>query len=271
MPELPEVETIAKQLDAVLVGRVFESITVYREKSAQSELGVLEGKRVWGVGRKAKTIIIKLQATSNRRQVLFLLIHLKMTGQLIFQLQATGDKPQATRVVGGHPTLDWVNELPSKHTRIEARFTDGSRLFFNDQRVFGWWRVVTSDKLQATSDKLPPDVVDQGFTVEYLTQVLKKSHRAVKLVLLDQSKIGGLGNIYVGDALWKAGAKPTRRAATLKRTEIQRLHRACVEVIERGIVVGGASESTYKHINGMGGNIRKNFWCISGRGETVFA
>jgi formamidopyrimidine-DNA glycosylase len=160
-----------------------------------------------------------------------------------------------------------VNELPSKHTRIEAGFTDGSRLFFNDQRVFGWWRVVTGDKLQATMTSCLRMLLIREFTVGYLTQVLKKSHRAVKLVLLDQSKIGGLGNIYVGDALWKAGAKPTRRAATLKRREIQRLHKACVEVIERGIVVGGASESTYKHINGMGGKYQEEFLVYKRTGE----
>jgi formamidopyrimidine-DNA glycosylase len=171
------------------------------------------------------------------------------------------------QVYGGHPTADWVRELPSKHTRIEAGFTDGSRLFFNDQRVFGWWKIVTSNQLSVISKQLPPDVVDLGFTVEYLTSVLKKSQRAVKLVLLDQSKVGGLGNIYVGDALWKAGAKPTRSAATLKRTEIQRLHRACVEVIERGIVVGGASESTYKHINGMGGKYQEEFLVYKREGK----
>jgi formamidopyrimidine-DNA glycosylase len=110
MPELPEVETIAKQLDAVLVGKVFETITVYREKSAQSELGVLVGMRVLGVSRKGKMIIIKLQATSNRKQALFLLIHLKMTGQLIYD-----DPPsrKATEGEAGQLIFDQKLQIPN--------------------------------------------------------------------------------------------------------------------------------------------------------------
>jgi formamidopyrimidine-DNA glycosylase len=264
MPELPEVETIARQLNVVLPGKTIKSVEVLREKSIVGLRERLIDQAIKHVGRRAKMIVIELdslQGTVNSEQPV-ILIHLKMTGQLIYQPKAftPGVKAAYTpgvvnsRIVGGHPTADWVNQLPSKHTRVIIKFTDGSTLFFNDQRVFGWVKIATRDSWLAIREKLPPDVVDKEFTVEYLTKVLKKSTRAVKLILLDQSKMGGMGNIYVNDALWEAGTKPTRRGSTLKTREINRLHRAMLEVIKNGIAAGGASESTYKHIDGLGGH-----------------
>jgi formamidopyrimidine-DNA glycosylase len=276
MPELPEVETIARQLNAVLPGKTIESVRVLREKSFKGETTKLHGLSIRVVHRKAKNIILEFDSAE-----LVMLIHLKMTGQLIYQIPGTRHQTPdirnqileknyksktgrwslvtGNRVVGGHPTPDWVNELPSKHTRAMIMFTDGSRLYFNDMRVFGWIRIISNFQFSIFKQRLPPDVVDPEFTVSYLTKVLKSSKRPVKLVLLDQAKVGGLGNIYVNDALYLSGTKPTRRANSLRRAEIERLHEACVQVIARGIEVGGASESTYKHINGMGGKYQEEF------------
>jgi len=248
MPELPEVETIVRQLGQVLPGRTITRVKVYREKSAPTELSSLSGRTVTTVKRKAKMFYL-----SFRDWNCHLLGHLKMTGQLVFR--DTGGK----QIFGGHPTPDWVEQLPSKHTRIEIEFTDTSMLYFNDQRVFGWLKIVENDELLKLIMKLPPDVVEPAFTVEYLTSVVKKSQRALKLVLLDQSKIGGLGNIYVNDALWLAHTKPTRKAKTLTKTEIVELYKALVTVIERGITLGGASETNYVHITGLGGKYQEEF------------
>ena len=255
MPELPEVETIARQLNQVLPGRVIKSVQVLREKSFVGGKQEVFRLKISKVGRKAKNIIIEFT-----NQDLVILIHLKMTGQLIFM---EGKK----RVVGGHPTADWVNDLPSKHTRVIIKFIDGSTLFFNDMRVFGWVKVV--GKLQWLEDrkKFPPDVIDPEFTLKYLTEVLKRSSRAVKLVLVDQTKIGGLGNIYVNDALYLSHTKPTRKANSLEVAEIGRLHKASVRVIKRGIEVGGASENTYRHKNGMGGEYQEEFLIYKRVGE----
>ncbi|OGV95694.1 DNA-formamidopyrimidine glycosylase [Microgenomates group bacterium RBG_16_45_19] len=262
MPELPEVETIARQLQQVLPGRKIKSVQVLREKSFVGESEILVGRKIRRVTRKAKMVAVELD-----REDLVLLIHLKMTGQLIFQ-----DKGR--RVVGGHPTEDWVNSLPSKHTRVIIGFTDGpaspagrSKLFFNDMRVFGWIKIATSDEWLATGRTLPPDVIDPEFTVGYLKGVLKRSTRPVKLVLLDQAKIGGLGNIYVNDALYLTQTKPTRKANSLKPAEIKRLHQTCVQVIKRGIEAGGASENTYKHINGLGGQYQEEFLVYKREGQ----
>ena len=206
MPELPEVETVVRQLDKVLSGRVIKDIEVLREKSAMSDLGQVEGKKIKKVTRKQKMIVMEFKESD-----LKLLVHLKMTGQLIYDqnLHELSNKKQSDeRVVGGHPSSDWVDELPSSHTRIIITFKDKSKLFFNDQRVFGWMKVVDEGGWENIVNRLPPDVVDEAFTKDYLVNVLSRSGRAVKLVILDQQKMGGMGNIYANDALWLSRINP---------------------------------------------------------------
>lgn len=241
MPELPEVETISNQLETVLKGKTFSGVKILRDKSAQTDLSLLLGKKIKKVGRLAKQIKIDLENVDET-----LLIHLKMTGQLVYQ-------KSKKRVVGGHPTGDWVNKLPSSHTRIVVKFDDGSMLFFNDQRVFGWWKLVSKKGLKAIKSKLPPDVIDKEFSVDYLKNILSRSKRAVKLVILDQQKMGGMGNIYANDALWMAMINPNKSANKLKNKEIINLHKQMVKVLSEGISMGGASISDYVHVSGKGG------------------
>lgn len=245
MPELPEVETISKQLNLVLKGKIFSDVEVLREKSAQTDLSKIIGKKIKKVGRLAKQIRIELEGLDET-----LLIHLKMTGQLVYQ---NSNK----RVVGGHPTKDWVNKLPSSHTRIMIRFSDGSNLFFNDQRVFGWWKLVSKKDLEIIKSKLPPDVIDKRFSKEYLKNVLSRSKRAIKLVILDQQKMGGMGNIYANDALWLAKINPNKPANVLTDREIKELHKQMVKVLKEGISLGGASISDYVHVSGEGGGYQE--------------
>ena len=272
MPELPEVETIRRQLSNVLVGQTIQDIVVRREKSfphfaeaTRGRQGII-GKEIVGVGRKAKVLIIDLEDD------LHLLVHLKMTGQLIYQelgirnqelgnIQFTDHKPHfkvGGRIVGGHPTDDWVKTLPTTHTRVIITLDRGI-LYFNDMRVFGWIKLVDSDQWLVVSEKLPPDVIDSEFTSEYFIKQLKGVRRSIKIVLMDQAKIGGVGNIYANEALWMAGIDPRRAANSLTDQEVKRLYRAVKEVIAEGIRWGGASESTYKHINGLGGKYQEHF------------
>jgi formamidopyrimidine-DNA glycosylase len=256
MPELPEVETVARQLDSALKGKKIATIAIHRQKSASSSLDALLGKKIISVFRKAKYLCFDFDATETS-----LVAHLKMTGQFIYV--PTSGK----RVVGGHPTADWVDALPSNHTRIVMGFADGSTLFFNDMRVFGWMKVITIDERTAMINDLPPDVIDPEFTIRYLSSVIRKSTRAIKLVILDQTKMGGMGNIYANDALWLAKINPSKSAQTLSKKEIISLHRAMRKVLLRGIELGGASESTYKHINGMGGKYQEEFLIYKKGGE----
>lgn len=250
MPELPEVETIARQLNRVLPGKVIAAI--------EGGDWPVVGKRIAGTERKQKIVAITLSGGG------ILLIHLKMTGQLIY----VGNK--AERIVGGHPTKDWVGQLPSKYTRATIYFTDGSRLFFNDQRKFGWMRWVDSDQWSVMSGKMPPDVVDETFTEAYLRSVLRRSTRAVKLVILDQAKMGGMGNIYANDALFVAKIHPKTPSNQLKSDAVKRLYEAMRVVINKGIETGGASYSHFVDIEGMGGHYQDHFLVYDREGEPCF-
>ena len=247
MPELPEVETIRRQLNEVLVGKKIERVEVLREKSFGGDPKKLVGWEVSRVDRKSKLIEIYFK---NKEEVV--IIHLKMTGQLVFV-------DEEKRVVGGHPTADWVSSLPSKHTRVMLDFVDGSKLFFNDLRVFGWMRVVNKEKYEKEMRKTSPDVTEKEFSLEYLTEVLKKSRKAVKLVLMDQEKIGGLGNIYANEALYLANIMPDREADSLSSLERKKLLIAIREVIGRGIKYGGASAANYVDTKGLGGTYQDHF------------
>lgn len=252
MPELPEVETVARQLAGVLPGKVVKKVV-----GRQVEIS---GKQIIGVSRKQKIVVIELDSAE------VVLVHLKMTGQLIVVPSPSSLVP-SERIVGGHPTADWVGSLPSKHTRVTIEFTDGSKLFFNDQRKFGWIRLVDSDQWAAVSGKMPPDVVDETFTVEYLAQVLSRSRRAVKLVILDQDKIGGMGNIYANDALNLARINPKTPANQLKTDAVKRLYSAMKTVIAKGIETGGASYSHFVGIEGVGGHYQDHFLVYGREGE----
>lgn len=247
MPELPEVETVRRQLSEVIVGKTIKGVEVRRSKSFVGEPDVLIGKKIEKVSRQAKVIEIYLK---NSKQIL--LVHLKMTGQLVYL-----DKKR--RVYGGHPTPDWIGELPSKHTRVVIDFSDGGKLFFNDMRVFGWLKLTEKEKYEETKSRVAPDVIDKHFTDEYLASVLANRKKPVKLVLLDQEKIGGIGNIYANDALFLAKIKPDRKAASLEKKEITKLHKALVEVIEKGIKYGGASAANYVDLRGLGGSYQEHF------------
>lgn len=259
MPELPEVETIVRQLQRVLPGRTIVKVAILHTKTFEGDAQVLKNKTIESITRRAKMTLITFKNSK-----LILAIHLKMTGQLIF---VPNSAVKAKRIVGGHPTPDWIQSLPSPYTRASISFSDGSVLYFNDQRLFGWIRIMTRDWWLATSYKLPPDVIDPEFTTQYLSKVLNKSTRAVKLVILDQAKMGGMGNIYANDALWLAQINPAKPAHTLSKIEIVALHQAMQRVLFRGIELGGASESTYKHINGMGGKYQEEFLIYKKEGE----
>jgi len=257
MPELPEVETIRKQLSTVLKGRIIKKIDVLRNKSFIGNPDVLKGWVVDDIGRKAKVLEIYFKGKND-----LVIVHLKMTGQIVF---ADKDK----RTVGGHPTSDWVNALPSKHTRVIWTFKDGSMMYFNDMRVFGWMKLVKKDTYEIVANGKPPDVTDKEFNFEYLKRVLSGSSKAVKLILVDQEKIGGVGNIYANDALFLARVMPTRSANTLNDIEVKRLEKSLKKVISLGIKYGGSSAADEKYVDifGLSGKYQEHFLVYERKGQ----
>ncbi|MDZ7586481.1 MAG: bifunctional DNA-formamidopyrimidine glycosylase/DNA-(apurinic or apyrimidinic site) lyase [Patescibacteria group bacterium] len=247
MPELPEVETLKRQLEKVIKNQQVLEVQVLREKSFQGAKKEVVGKKIKGVERRAKLLIIALEGS-------FLVVHLKMTGQLVYVAE------NQSRVAGGHPTADWVKELPSKHTRVILRLEKGT-LFFNDQRVFGWIKVVKEQELRLMLAKFGPDIISKEANKIHLKKILASSGRMVKLILMDQTKIGGLGNIYVNDGLFYAGIDPKTRGKQLaeKSKKLDKLFIGLKRVVGMGIRYQGASETNYVHLNGMGGKYQEHF------------
>ncbi len=255
MPELPEVETVARQLRKVLLDRKIAKVEVFKAKSFAGNVEEITGSSVKEIRRRSKIIQILL---SNN---LSLLIHLKMSGQLIFD---DGKR----RVGGGHPTADWVQALPSKHTRVMLTFSDGSHLYFNDQRIFGWIRVANDEILEENFKDLAPDVIDSEVTTEYLYQKSQKRKMPIKQFIMDNTIVAGVGNIYACDALNLAKIAPTRPANELGKSEVEKLLKAMRTVVELGIEMGGATaHGEYVNVEGLAGKYQNVMRVYGKKGE----
>jgi formamidopyrimidine-DNA glycosylase len=246
MPELPEVETIRRGLLRKIKGKKIKGIDIRFPKIFIGDKNKIINKEIIDIGRTAKVLEIIFNNDCS------LLIHLKMTGQLIYQNK--GEK-----LVGGHPQKVYEQPLPHKHTHIIYHFNDGSKLFFNDLRKFGWNKVVKTEQVKNIlgPDKFGPEPLSKEFTEEYLRDIFDRSGKKIKEVLMDQKKISGIGNIYSNEALYWAGILPTRSANSLSENEIKKLKKAIEKVIKLGLKYGGSSENTYVNIEGQKGNYMK--------------
>lgn len=241
MPELPEVETIVRKLALVLPGQVIKKVTLFHPKTFHGDSTSLVGLKVENITRRAKIMRFNLSDGRN------LVVHLKMTGQLIY---VDGE----LRLGGGHPTADWVHDLPSKHTRVMVEFEQGKTLFFNDQRLFGWMKLVTDEEVAALYSGLGPDVTDPALTTDYLVEAFRRKSVPIKVAIMDNAIMCGLGNIYACDALNLAKIHPQRPAKSLSETEVDRLLKASQETLTKGIELGGTTfDGKYVDVDGFAG------------------
>jgi formamidopyrimidine-DNA glycosylase len=219
MPELPEVESVARALrDASLIGKKIVSIKVFCSKMPQSLVGSLLGRHLINISRRGKYLHFLFDPNMS------LIVHLRMTGQF-------------------------------KHERVNFAFCDGPLIAFYDTRRFGTFDL-TLDPDRFFS-KLGPEPFDPCFNGEELLQRLSNHNRAVKSSLLDQYVVAGIGNIYADEALWIAKIHPMRPSCSLTREECERLYQAIYRVLEKGIENGGTSlgdaTSNFHHLNGKRG------------------
>lgn len=254
MPELPEVETVARRLSSLVCGKTINNIAVHRPTSFAGEIAPLRGSEITQVSRRAKLIRFHLDNGMN------LLSHLKMTGQFIY----VDDK---MRVGGGHPTADWVSELPTKHTRVVMNLSDNADLYFNDMRVFGWIRALTDEQIAAEFLKYGPDVIDPAVTPEYFYEKLSRTARPIKIALMENKIVAGVGNIYASDALNMAQINPARPAKDLSLEEAGRLLKSAQAVINLGIKTGGATIDNYKNVDGFAGQYQDHVLAYGREGE----
>ncbi|NCN07515.1 DNA-formamidopyrimidine glycosylase [Candidatus Falkowbacteria bacterium] len=253
MPELPEVETLRQQLANVVIGKKIKSVTVSWPKmvsplSVESFTKQLIGHKIIAVDRRAKMLVFKLSSDNKNNSGEFLSVHLKMTGQLIF-------RPQIGQlVIGGHPQKDGGKDLPNKHTHIIITFSDGSVLYFNDMRKFGWMRLVTSDQLNVIFKNYGVEALSSDFDFKYFKSIIDRyTNRKIKQILLDQTLVAGIGNIYADEACFATGVLPTRLAKNISDLEIKKLLTHIKRILKLSILKKGTSYSTYVNLDGGSG------------------
>jgi formamidopyrimidine-DNA glycosylase len=260
MPELPEVETIVKGLRPAISGQTISEMEVVLPKTlwldnirttGQVEINqakaLIEGKTITSITRRGKMIIVHISDD------IVMLIHLKMTGQLIFI------DPHHQRIAGGHPNADMVNQLPVKSTRLIFRFTNGSTLYFNDQRQFGYVKILPI----AVLDEHPaykvygPEPLTNDFNEHYFSSVINQHPKIkIKQMLLDQSIIAGVGNIYADESLFMAKIHPATSAGHLSESQIKNLLNSVKEVLAAGLKYGGTSSQHYVDAHGQQGTMQ---------------
>jgi formamidopyrimidine-DNA glycosylase len=244
MPELPEVETIKRGLYSRIIGLRITDVKVENIKSFQGNPKQIIGKKIIDVQRRAKNIRIKLEGDLN------LLFHLKMTGQLIYL-------DQKERLAGGHPSHDWHDKLPNKHTRIVFVFDNESKLFFNDMRKFGWCKVLSDEQIENTFTKFGPEPFTKQFNVQYLFCRAQNSPGwNIKQFIMDEKIIAGIGNIYANEALYLARIHPLTKVKYLKEKDWEKLRSCILKVLEEGIKYGGTTDSDYVDIEGKKGGMQ---------------
>lgn len=268
MPELPEVETIARDLSGHLAGRRIEAVEVLAEKTVWPAPAVfkagLVGRKIAKVGRRGKLIIISL-SPARAGAPDYLLIHLKMTGQLIYS-------DRRTRIAGGHSLTKAATgdaavggTLPNRHTRAVLTLSGGGRLFFNDLRRFGYLKLTSGSELEKIlARSYGPEPLTPEFSLAAFAAVLKGKTTKIKALLLDQTMIAGLGNIYVDESLYAARLKPQRSAGSLRPAEVKALWQAINRIIRQAVKYRGTTFSDYRDSSGRAGNFSR-FLKVYGR------
>lgn len=262
MPELPEVETTTRGLRKTVLGLTIKDVwTDLRSMDRRKIHSVaspdffkvfkkdVSGKKIISVERRAKNILINL---SNKKTIL---VHLKMTGHLMYGKYGYDKKINKWKAVEDGPLQDPFNQ----YIHVLFSFTNGKHLAFSDMRKFG--KVVLLDTKTAHEtahlEGLGPEPLEKDFTYTIFKQRLsKKPNGKAKTTLMDQTVIAGIGNIYSDEILWRAGVHPERRVEKITEPELKLIFKAIKETLAKGIDFGGDSMSDYRNIEGLPGKFQ---------------
>ncbi|BBA78998.1 formamidopyrimidine-DNA glycosylase [cyanobacterium endosymbiont of Rhopalodia gibberula] len=256
MPELPEVETVRKELNRLTLGITIRGGEVLLNRTLAHPLSVTEfltnitNVTVNGWERRGKYLLGRLKKESGENGG-FLGIHLRMTGQLL-----------------------WLNQLEPQqtHTRLRLFCGKDKELRFVDIRTFGrlWWVPPNQNPeiIITGLKKLGPEPFSEEFSLGYLIEKLRISQRNIKTLLLDQGIVAGLGNIYADEALFKSGIRPTIMAKNLNHKQLQKLRRSIIEVLKEAIEKGGMTFSDFRGLTGTKGNYGRIAWVYGRTGES---
>jgi len=253
MPELPEVEVVRLFLDSHLINKTISNLEILTSKSFIGDPKLVKDQKIVKTSRIGKQLSLYLGNN------LILLFHLKMTGQIILG-----------EFVFGHPTpKEDKSNLPNKSTRLVFTFSDGSKLFFNDQRKFGWVKLLTPNELIDYQKNLGLDILSSKFTPKYFYQQIQTTSRPIKSVLLDQNKFAGIGNIYANDSLFLTKINPSTPSNKINFTKASTLCHFLKKIMIDSIKAGGstAKDNKYVHPDGSIGKHQFNFQVYQRAGE----
>ncbi|MCU0680500.1 MAG: bifunctional DNA-formamidopyrimidine glycosylase/DNA-(apurinic or apyrimidinic site) lyase [Planctomycetes bacterium] len=287
MPEMPEVETIRKDLSLNILGQKIKEVIVKDKKKIILHPQDLIGRSFVLVCRRGKLLYFSLSVNKDKTARLlknkikssekqknifsqYLLIHLRMTGQLIYQ-------KGKDLLAGGHPfSKKSLNQaigatLPNRFTRAIIIFSDGAKLFFNDIRRFGYLKLVSEKELQNSLIKFGIEPLTKEFTFNNFIKALAQRKTSIKAVLLNQNIISGIGNIYADESLFASGIRPNRQANSLTILEKKKLWQVINKIMAKAIKHRGTTFSNYVDSSGKKGNFsqllqvygRKNGACVN--------
>ena len=248
MPELPEVETVRRGLEKLIVGKKIINISSDWQKSlpiTENEIdNRIKNHEIISIDRRGKLLIIGLD---NNRS---LLIHLRMTGQMVY-------RSESYRFGAGHPNDSLIGKLPDKSTRVIIDLDNGSKLFFNDQRKFGFINISENSKINLIPflNKMGPEPLSQDFTYKIFKARMKnRANSQIKAVLLDQKVIAGIGNIYADESLWMAKIHPLKKVLEISEAKQRALYESIIEVLNTSIEKGGSTDRNYVDAEGKKGS-----------------
>jgi len=253
MPELPEVETMKLQLGKFLTGHTIENVQVSNSKFQIPKEKIIGGK-VTGTRRFGKVSVIDLDNGYS------ILTHVKLTGQFIYRgPNLKNPDPLSKKVTGG---------IPGPHTLVIFKLDHDGELYYNDVRRFGWIRIEKTEDVEKEKfiAKLGPEPL-KDLTLDLFIQILSKTKRPVKVVIMDQEKMGGVGNIYATDALWLSRIDPKRPSLSLSISEAKALYEAIITVLKAGLKYGGASELAFVTPDGREGEYQNHTLAYGHTGE----
>lgn len=262
MPELPEVETIRRDLQAALLNKPILKVDVRKPKLIKGSITrfrrQVEGHHFVRVERRGKLLIFTLD-----QPLIYLLVHLKMTGQLIY---VDGE----STIAGGHnPTkIEQILELPNRYSHVIFHFGDGSNLYFNDLRQFGYLQIVDQAGRELAERKFGPEPLSSAFTLAVWQGLVRRYPRSsVKKLLLNQMAIAGIGNIYADEICFRAKIKPDRLVGAINLEEVRAIYESVKPILRLAIKNRGTTFNNYRDARGRKGNFVKLLAVYGRKGE----
>jgi formamidopyrimidine-DNA glycosylase len=239
MPELPEVETIKRDLDTAILHKTIIYIEIYKPRSFKNPQNLSISGNISSIRRHGKYLLIDIERQST------LLIHLRMTGKLIYQSSYT------------YSPID-------KHISLIVRFNNADCLIFNDVRTFGGLEVIPYKARLIDIRNVGADALSTDFDGIYLYEKCKHKKMPIKNLLLDQSIVAGIGNIYAIEILFSARISPKRITCTLSKAEIQKIYKQTIKILKLAINHNGTSISDFRRVDDKSGEFQ-NFLQIYGK------